>query len=373
MGFTSNETLHGNGGKGHHSFGLFAEYFAFPEKFLFFDIERLDAKILLGVGRTLDIYLYFDDAPDQLERSVDVDTFRLFCTPATNTFDMTAEPIRIDGLRTEYRVVPSARREGALEVIRVQEVSLAEDGKDPEPCDPFFSINRERRESANFWQSHRRSSANPEGGDDVFLSFVGTSQRDTVHSAVASVKIKCGNRNLPSKLPFGGGQPSLSLVDARPEIGSIGCLVAPTRTLRHQRGKASYWRLISQLTLNHLSISDGEDGAKALKEMLSVHDFIASAETKSVIDKLKSIESSPATARAPGGGRLAFCSGVDVRLTLDDERFSGTGNFLLACILEHFLGRYCTINSFSRLQVDLWKERKMLCRFPARAGDIALI
>ena len=67
-----------------------------------------------------------------------------------------------------------------------------------------------------------------------------------------------------------------------------------------------------------------------------------------------------------------FCRGLDVTLTFDDEKYPGTGFFLLASVIEHFLGQYSTINSFTRMiakskQRDFW-ERK----WAPRTGHLTL-
>ena len=38
-----------------------------------------------------------------------------------------------------------------------------------------------------------------------------------------------------------------------------------------------------------------------------------------------------------------FCRGLEVTVTFDDDRYPGTGFYLLASVLEHFLGQYATI------------------------------
>ncbi len=378
VGFGADEHLLPATSAGVHEYELFTEYFAFPEKFLFFEISGLSAKTLLDAGGALEIFLYFDQAPEQIERNVGAQNFRLFCTPITNAFRAAAEPVRIDGREVEHRIVPNARREQSLEVLRVESVRLARGAGDPEPVQPFFSIGRERRAKAGYWQAHRRASLGPGGGDDVFLSFVFDGSEIDLLDAdatplVASVDVLCTNRDLPNRLPFGGGQPALSLQQAAPGVAAVACLTAPTRTLRPKRGRDAYWRLLSQLSLNHLSLVDEELGADALKEMLSIHDHLSEGALSPVVEKIHAVASRPSTARAPGGGRLALCSGVDVDLHLDDERFSGSGGFLLMALLDRFLARYCVINSFSRLKVVLWKERRTLRRFPPRSGELTLV
>ena len=47
--------------------------------------------------------------------------------------------------------------------------------------------------------------------------------------------------------------------------------------------------------------------------------------------------------------------------------------FLLAMILDHFLGLYCSINSFTRLTATVKGRTGVLRTWPARAGNRPLL
>jgi type VI secretion system protein ImpG len=174
------------------------------------------------------------------------------------------------------------------------------------------------------------------------------------------------NRDLPSRLPFGGGQPHLQLAAGGAPIDKVECLTPPTPTHRPQLGHRAFWRLVSHLSLNHLSLS-GADAAPALREILTLYDFRDSAETRAMIEGVLSVSSRPATARAPGG-LGGVCRGNEVAIEFDAERFAGAGVFLFASVLERFLALYCTVNSFSTTVASLKGREGALRRWPPRAG-----
>jgi len=64
--------------------------------------------------------------------------------------------------------------------------------------------------------------------------------------------------------------------------------------------------------------------------------------------------------------------GLEVRLLLDDDAFPGARAFLLAAVLDRFLGGYVGINGFTRL-VATTRQRRGTWRWPARSGDRMLI
>jgi type VI secretion system protein ImpG len=58
-----------------------------------------------------------------------------------------------------------------------------------------------------------------------------------------------------------------------------------------------------------------------------------------------------------------------VELEFDEEQYAGSGVFLLASVLERFLGLYSAVNSYSRLTARSRKRRGILKRWPARVGQ----
>jgi type VI secretion system protein ImpG len=64
---------------------------------------------------------------------------------------------------------------------------------------------------------------------------------------------------------------------------------------------------------------------------------------------------------------------VEVSVTLDEERYVGTGVYLFASVLERFLGLYATLNSFTQLAVRTRQGEGLLKRWPPRAGEQTLI
>ena len=62
VGFAPEEALLPWSARGFSGFRLLTEYFAFPEKFLFVDFTRMDAKTLVSGGNRLEIFVYLDRA-----------------------------------------------------------------------------------------------------------------------------------------------------------------------------------------------------------------------------------------------------------------------------------------------------------------------
>jgi type VI secretion system protein ImpG len=351
---------------------LLTEYFSFPAKFLFFDIAGLSAKTLVAAGNKLEIFCYFNRSFAEIERSISAENFALFCTPMVNLFHQRAEPIQLHHGVAEYRIEPDARRRGATEIYSVDRVVATSPAGESLEYRPFYALQHGSSDTRRYWHAARRTSSVGGPGSDVFLSLVDTDfAPDAPANWTLSVETTCSNGDLPSRLPFGGGNPRLALVDGNSAVASVACITAPTPTVRMRNG--GRWKLISHLTLNHLSLVDHADGAEPLREILRLYDFRDSPETRAVIDGVLSVQSRSGMARAPSRDTPAFCRGIDVAIEFDEQRFTSSGLFLLASVLERFLSLYCSINSFARLTATVRGRAGVLRRWPARAGDQVLL
>ena len=90
-----------------------------------------------------------------------------------------------------------------------------------------------------------------------------------------------------------------------------------------------------------------------------------------MIEGVTRVSSRPIAARAPGelGG---VCRGTEVTVEFDAERFSGSGLFLFASVLERFLALYSSINSFSTMIATVKGREGVLRRWVPRAGEKTL-
>jgi type VI secretion system protein ImpG len=373
VGFGEQEGLLSYPARSFVGYRLLTEYFAFPEKFLFFDVVGLQAKTLLSQQSVIELFFYLDQSNLELERSVSADSFALGCTPIVNLFPLRAEPITLDQSLTEYRVVPDVRRPGATEIYAIQSVrASAPDGRS-EAYQPFFGLHRSAGAAAGrYWHAARHAAAI--GGSDLFLSFVDL-DFDPAAPADYTVSIDalCLNRDLPSDLPYGGGNPRLQLDEGSSAVSGIACLTPPTPTRRPPLGRGTRWRLISHLMLNHLSITGGEDGAEALRAILSLYDFGDAADAKARIAGVQRVNSRPGVARVSAAGLTGFCRGLDVDIEFAPDGIEDGQGFLFAAVLDRFLALYSSLNSFTRTTARVRGHADPIRTWPARTGYRTLL
>jgi type VI secretion system protein ImpG len=373
VGFEEEERLLPFSKRSFPGYRLLFEYFCFPEKFLFFDLKGLDRLQDNFSGSELEIRIYLDRIA-KTPLVVNADTFSLNATPIVNLFSKTAEPIRVEHRKTEYRVIPDIRRQAGTEVYTIDRVSATSQATG-EPVDyrPFYSIRHHLDEGLEttrhaFWHFQRRASGKKEDkGTEVFLSFSDLDLHPQDPGCdILTVHTTCTNRDLAQMLPMGDAEGDFTTEKAAP-IERIQSLIKPTPTRRPFLGGALQWRLISHLSLNYLSLVQG--GEEALREMLMLYDFDNSPATKQQINGIVRIESVHVTRRIHD----SFCRGVQVTITLDENKFVGAGLYLFSSILERFLGQYVSVNSFSQLMVKTLQQKETLKVWPPRSGNQILL
>jgi type VI secretion system protein ImpG len=359
---------------------LIQEYFCFPQKFFFFDVTGLDRVCQGGFGQRAEIILVLNqfersERRQILELGVTSKTLRLGCSPIVNLFGQTAEPILLDHRRYEYQVVPDVSKRKGMEVFEIDEVvSINPQTQDVLKFEPLYSYHHALQSAKvqAFWRAARRPSGyRDDEGTEVFLSLVDLTSRPVKPNIeTLMVRTLCTNRDLPSRLPFGNDAGDFELEGTVP-LRKIVALVKPTDTVRPPMAKDSLWRLISQLSLNYLSLVEG--GRDALQEILRLYNFTGSVHSGKQIDGLVNLNSRRHFSRVLSDDGMAFTRGTQVEIEFDEELFVGSGVYLFAAVLECFLGLYVSMNSFSQLRVKTRQRKEILKQWPPRAGRKILL
>ncbi|MBE7517312.1 MAG: type VI secretion system baseplate subunit TssF [Chloracidobacterium sp.] len=377
VGFAENEAMLPYTKRSFMGYRLLTEYFAFPYKFLFFDVEGLDRAIAANFGSHFELVI---DVKDIVPPSAPVtaDTFRLGCTPIVNLFSRLSDPIYLSQQRYEYQVIPDVHRQNSTEIYSVDEVITSDPRTNTtREFSPFYSMRHAYGEQMekSFWYTVRRQSQRPDDeGTEIFMSLVDMNFDPNVPAVeVLNVKTTCTNRDLPAKLPFGGKEGDFE-IEGTALLSRVKCLTKPTETLRPPQRRSAHWRLISHLNLNYLSIvGDNNGSAEALQEILHLYNFNDSAITRKQILGITGISSRKVVRQIGQRVGAGFVRGIETTLTFDEEQFVGSGLFLFACVIEHFLGLYAGINSFNQTVVRTDQREEELCRFPPRAGEQELL
>jgi type VI secretion system protein ImpG len=348
---------------------LLYEYFAFPEKFLFFDLTGME-KLRQLDGDLLEINIYLNHK-DTERMLINQDTFCMYAAPAVNLFKQIAMPVRVAHKKADYPIYHDVHNKSNTEVFSVDKVvGIMENGDETIEYRPFYALSHfeEQEDQDAYWHiRRRRSSRKGDEGMDVLLSF--TDEKMAVadpQCATLTVHTTCTNRDLPSRLVPGGFARDFFIEEECP-IEGVACLMKPTPSSRPMPGGRMQWRLISHLSLNYLSLVSRN--GQGLKELLKLYDIHDSPVTRHQIEGLEGVEHRHVAMRI---GR-SFCRGIEVVLTVSEDKFVGSSVYLFASVLERFLAHYVSINSFTRLVVKSIQRRQEIIAWPPRNGERVLL
>ncbi len=377
VGFSPDDSMLPYGSQSFSGYRLLTEYFGFPEKFQFVDITGLSAARTRAMGDRLEILFLLDEADASLESRVDRKSIRLGCAPIVNLFEQRTDPIRISHTKSEYRVIPDVRHAARMEVYSITDVESVDVRTNRAvQYSPFFSYQHgdERRTSDAFWHMRRAQSLRAgDAGTDVHLSLVDLDFNPKSPACEELlVSTLCTNRDLAGELRQSGGQSWDFQVEGKLPVRRIEPIVMPTAPRRLPLSE-NYWRLVSHLSLNHLSITDGASGADALREILRLYDYSDSPVTQQQISGVLSVSSRRRTARVTDGFHSGFARGIEITVELDPERFAGRGLYLFSSVLDRFLPLYASINSFTCLVTRLKGQREPYKIWPIRIGERTLL
>lgn len=388
VGFSAEEALLPYRSSSFQGYRLLQEYFALPQRFMFFELAGLQSALCRCEETSLEIVILLDAAKPELEDLVSKDNFILNCTPAINLFPKRADRIHLNQRNAEYQIIVDRTALSDYEVHTVTEVVGYGSGTTVEQMfRPFYSLHSDSVAAVGsaYYTVQRQpsldSTLNVTGrlkadylGSEVSLSLV-DSNTAPYHSDLKQLGVTalCTNRDLPMLLLMGEGDSDFGLEISAPVI-SVNCLVKPTDPKASRPDGEHAWRLISHLSLNYLSLinNDEQQGAVALRELLRLYGDLADSAMAKQIDGLLSIQSRPVVLRVPVAGPMCFGRGVEITVILDESAFSGAGAFLLGAVLEKFFSKYVSLNSFTQVIVKT-RERGEIMRWPVRTGTRTLI
>lgn len=382
-GFAEDEALIPFPAQSHPAYRLLTEYFAFPDKFNFFSINLAAIVKRLPVAcNAFSLHLALSDvrADSNLSRmlsTLSVEKLLLGCTPVVNLFEQRGEPIRLTYTTEAYPVLADARRAYAYEVYSIDSVRMVRQtpqGESVTEFRPFYGLRHGETEEGNghYWVQRRDdNTAIKSPGYETEISIVDIHFNSAeIETDTLSLALTCSNRDLPTQLSYGlpGGD---LFLEGGSLVRNIVFLRKPTEPYRFERGHGAHWRLISQLSLNHLSLTQG--GIDAFREMLALYDLPRSATSRRLLGGIVGMHSKATTAWLPGNPFACLVRGTEVQITIDEESFVGSGIYGFASLLEQFLGLYAHANSFVQLVIISKRTGEELLRCKPRSCDLSLL
>jgi type VI secretion system protein ImpG len=387
-GFDDGDALIDMPARGHRAYRLLSEYFAYPEKFNFLDLDLRAMTRHVDPCRVLTLHVVLRDLPadsptSRLLEGLSESNLRLACTPVVNLFARSDLTHKVGPATATYPTMTNPRQAGWYEVYSIDSVRLAVEGEGGEP------VSGREIHALNSLRHHAATQAEPgsEGGSGEAYWIVRQNDLEPIPSpSIAFVdgnlrpcqpdatNIVIGltwtNRDLPSQLSV--GQASGDLITTAQTVGNtIRMLRQPTRTLRPEGDRAAQWRILSHLSPNQCSLF--ADGLPALKETLRIYSLGHSALPLRQIEALTKLECRTSTQWIEGRPFASFVNGLEIWLSVETEAFLEASLHAFVLVLDHFFALHVNENSFTQLIVVSAHDGEEVIRCGPRRGQGALL
>ncbi|MCO5066541.1 MAG: type VI secretion system baseplate subunit TssF [Rhizobiaceae bacterium] len=368
---------------------LLREYFMMPERFHYMRIDGLLPAVRQAEDK-LEILLLLKRRAPELSGMAAAD-FALFATPVINLFERECDIVETDLRKTRQVLHADRTRPRDFEIYRPIRVSDA-DAEGAEANIPalfslgqnsgrgwVYSIERRPRRPAD---DERRQGMTRTSylGDDAFLAISRPVDAGaTPPPARLDVAALCTNRDLPIL----DDQPTLILESGDPveTIRLLGALrpprpavaaALPTSAAGESRAEELAWRLISQLSLNFLSLAEEGRGADPLHAVLDLYAERGDPALARHVRSIVRIESRPVVERLAIPGPMCFGRGTEIVLHVDQSVMAGHSTLLLSALLSRLFARYAGVNGFVRTRTRLLPGQEDVA-WPMAPGNRHLI
>ncbi|WP_421315160.1 type VI secretion system baseplate subunit TssF [Aeromonas veronii] len=377
VGFERDDALLPYPNNVYSGYRILQEYFCFPESFLFFELSGGEwPKQPLPVSE-FKIHFCFD-RPLPAELKIRPDSFMLNCVPAINLFQHDSEPVNLNGRQAEYPLKASYRYADSFEIFSVDQVEGWVEGNmgrsrgTPRIYQPFESfqhqIERAKQRLALYYRVRVRESVSGDGFEHS-LSFVRGDETTTVDlDESISVTLTCTNRSRAARLKVG----TICVpTGSSPSFATFRNLIRPTRPLRPALDGSLHWTLISNLSLNYVSLLRRDALVQVLRtyDFPALHDKQAEQASRKRLAGIEEIETKPVDRLVRG----MPVRGLKSVLSIRQSAFGSEGElYLFSTVLAQFFSLYASVNAFHLLEV-VNLDNKERYQWPVQIGQHSLM
>ncbi len=355
-GFHENESVLPVDQHTHQAYRLLTEYFCFPEKFSFLKLNLAFLK-LLDSAPSIELQIHFklnlnDQAAIRNYSELNAANFKLFSSPAVNLFKKQAEPQKVNYRRMEYSLITDAHHPEYFQVYSILSMHMVREKNAQDqvmhPILPFFAMIHYHDDQVNFFYSLNPAQMKNKTQELSYSVISKHLQPHQTQSDFISIELLCSNRELPYE-SYNKDQNALTLNDS--SLARRGLMLKrPNIPYYFEQHKQEQWRIISHLSLNNLSLMQG-DAVAHIKELLELYNLPKSKENKIIIDAIQTLEFSPCQKLVNSQPYPLFVRGIKAKLGIRSDKFRGHSLYIFCKLLAQIFNLKVNINSFVDLGV----------------------
>lgn len=341
------------------------EYFVFPQKFHFVDLCGFDASVLPAGESQMTFEIELDGRVPG-DHPVIRESFRLFCTPVINLFEVDALPLQpADWHDSEHRIRVQPGVAGHVEPYDVLAVSAADPEDSARHTYRAFTSFRHRGWMLRYEKPERYFHTGTRYGvvgRELWVTLAGQLWERVSPGVPREEDRAQSERYLTVRaLANNGRLPRLALTEAAitetvsgfTGIASVRNLTEPTLPLYPPRYHPGYdWRVLGHFAagganeLNMIRMA----GAPALRAALELYDWSAGDGIERRIDAIDHVR----LAEHQVVERAYMHREIRMYVQLDATTFDGPGDAVLfGDVLSRFVGRYASFHHSMRLVLDI--------------------
>ncbi|MGE9295725.1 MAG: type VI secretion system baseplate subunit TssF [Puniceicoccales bacterium] len=386
VGFSRDEAMLPPTARGFDGYRLLREFFCLPQRLMFWKVAGLKDAFSGWQGNRFDLIFGFDHLAMDLEERVEKSAFGLFSTPAINLFPKSCDRVPMSGRFNEYQLIVDRTRPLEFEIYRVEEATAIDTDTNADmPLSPFYRFRGRDHDVPAYYQLHRRDRGKTVReknyvtgrsylGTEVYISLSDPSAPpfNSRYDQIAT-KVLCTNRHLPNVFPRGLGLTDF-YTDVAAPITGVRCLLKPTQPYAPPPAGEVNWQFINNLSANFFSFLNFEshEAAAFLRQTLLLYVMPNDQQARKEIAGLEAIAAKAAVRQIPTDEHPALARGMEVKLTLNPESFAASNAFVFGSVIENYLARGASINSFIETSYHTPAEGE-IWRWPARTGARSLL
>lgn len=337
-----------------------AEYFAYPDKFAFLDID-LPALLQASPPHAehLRILIALPDRRNAAVGRVLIDLnaaqLKTGCSPLINLYPVAALPIRLTPERHEYQLEPAERSTPYSALYTIDSVRLTRQTGEAS-CELPRYDGTSHAKSNLFWQLRTTGEAN----------FIGLLDQDGLPAScdggILTITFTVTDGDAPQALKT--GQPGGDLAARKGNAYPVSLLNRPIRPQAKWPDQNQQWQLLSPPRLR------ADDTAEALREVLRLHGGTRHA---ALVDAIRTVLYVSTSAWCQEDGNSRYLHGIAITLIIDEQRSPDHSMFIFANLLSHWFRHTSREGSFTQLTFLSATTGDVLVRCQPQAGTRPLI
>lgn len=341
--------------RSHPALQLLTDYFCYPEKFNFIDLDLAELRTLLPPRcRRFTVHVALrgiaaDSDAARLLDGLDADNLLAGCTPIVNLFAKAGAPQQLTYTGADYPLLADGAHASAYDIHSVDAVRLVREGGGVTAFAPLYE-QRADADARHYWitrRDHATAAVSP--GHEMRIALV-DADFDPLAAvgATLSVDLTCSNRDAPTQLRYGRPEGDLRTDDVA-GLAPVRMLRKPTPSRRFDSARGAHWRLIAHLAPDYAGLATGR--LPDFHKLLALYDLPRSPVARRQIAGIVKLEHGMVRAWIDSAPVATLMPGVGIRLTVDEEAFSGSGLYAFMRVLDHYFALNGQLNGFTRLQV----------------------